>query len=91
MALEVFPPAHAFIIIIPYIIDVVRVLPGRTLEGHEEVVDDPKVPLDGILHVARALVQIIGDGLDVRPVWRGISKDICCCNKFRKIKADNEH
>ena len=26
-----------------------------------------------------------------RPVWRKISKDICCCNKFRKIKADKEH
>ena len=26
-----------------------------------------------------------------RPVWQKISKDICCCNKFRKIKADKEH
>ena len=26
-----------------------------------------------------------------RPVWQKISKDICCRNKFRKIKADKEH
>ena len=78
-------------IIFSHVVSILHVFDRGALQGHEEVVDDSKVPLDGILHVARALVQIISDGLDVRPVWRGISKDICCCNKFTKIKADKEH
>ena len=53
-------------IIISHVVSILHVFDRGALQGHEEVVDDPKVPLDGILHVARALVQIIGDGLDVR-------------------------
>ena len=78
-------------IIISHVVSILHVLDRGAFQGHEEVVNDPKVPLNGILHVARALVEIIGDGLDVRPVWRMISKDIWCCNKFRKIKADKEN
>ena len=53
-------------IIISHVVSILHVFDRGALQGHEEVVDDSKVPLDGILHVARALVQIIGDGLDVR-------------------------
>ena len=49
-------------IIISHVVSILHVFDRGALQGHEEVVDDPKVPLDGILHVARALVQIIGDG-----------------------------
>ena len=66
-------------IIISHVVSILHVFDRGALQGHEEVVDDPKVPLNGILHVARALVEIIGDGLDVRPVWRGISKDMTRC------------
>ena len=63
-------------IIISHVVSILHVFDRGAFQGHEEVVDDPKVPLNGILHVARALVEIIGDGLDVMQVWRGILKDI---------------
>ena len=50
-------------IIISHVVSILHVFDRGALQGHEEVVDNPKVPLNGILHVARALVEIIGDGL----------------------------
>ena len=61
-------------IIISHVVPILHVFDRGALQGHEKVVDDPKVPLDGILHVARALVQIIGDGLDVRRYGEGSRK-----------------
>ena len=46
-------------IIISHVVPILHVFDRGALQGHEKVVDDPKVPLDGILHVARALVGII--------------------------------
>ena len=57
-------------IIISHVVPILHVFDRGALQGHEEVVDDPKVPLDGILHVACALVQIIGDGGMARDLER---------------------
>ena len=57
-------------IIISHVVSILHVFDRGALQGHEEVVDDSKVPLDGILHVARALVQIIGDGGMARDLER---------------------
>ena len=39
-----------------HIVAIVQVLPRRTFEGHEEVVDDPEVPLDWVVRVGQPLM-----------------------------------
>ena len=37
------------------IVAIVKILPRRAFKGHEEVVDDPKVPLDRVVRVGHPL------------------------------------
>ena len=46
------------LIMAAHIVAIVQVLPARALEGHEEVVDDPKVPLDWVVRVCHPLMVI---------------------------------
>ena len=46
------------ILLMAHIVAIVQVLPRRTFEGHEEVVDDPEVPLDWVVRVGHPLMVI---------------------------------
>ena len=46
------------ILLIAHNVAIVQVLPRRTFEGHEEVVDDPEVPLDWVVRVGQPLMVI---------------------------------
>ena len=46
------------ILLMAHIVAIVQVLPRRTFEGHEEVVDDPEVPLDWVVRVGQPLMVI---------------------------------